>query len=320
MADSMTTDLSPFVVPQEIAKAIGEVMTQIKSLPKGERNQHGGYNFASIDDFLAAIGPLCASAGLIVYQDEGLVDTIDRGGKSWLKATYTFTLGHTSGVVWSKPVSRTVYQSITGPQTTGSCQSYALKQFLRSLFMIPTGDRDDADYHKPEDMPATRPAQQYSKPAEKPAPKRPTPSADASPGALPTIQVLRPDDDDPKWGTYHKALTAALKLCTIEKKPVAEIKAFWARHAEGIKEMHGYGDGKFKEYATDLKSSYFKEIAGAIRRQIESAEFASDVHGLMHDNASLIDQMKKAGGEHKEYAEALEEQYHEAVARLEAVE
>jgi hypothetical protein len=55
---------------------------------------------------------------------------------------------------------RTVFQSITGPQTTGSCQSYCLKQFLRSLFLIPTGDRDDADYHKPQDMPAATQAPQ----------------------------------------------------------------------------------------------------------------------------------------------------------------
>lgn len=156
MPDTMlpSTITSPGVMPGEIAKAIGEVMAQIKSLPKGERNDHGGYQFASIDDFLAAVGPLCAAAGLIVYQDEDAVDMIDRGGKAWLKITYAFSVGHVSGVVCSKPMRRTVFQAITGPQTTGSSQSYALKMFMRSLFMIPTGDRDDADYHKPQEMPA----------------------------------------------------------------------------------------------------------------------------------------------------------------------
>jgi hypothetical protein len=159
MPDTMihTPVIAPAIapaIPVEIAKAIGEIMTQIKSLPKGERNDHGHYDFASIDDFLAAVGPLCSAAGLIVYQDEDAVDLIDRGGKAWLKVTYAFRLGHVSGILYDRPARRTVFQAITGPQTTGSCQSYALKQYLRSMFLIPTGDRDDADYGKQQDMAA----------------------------------------------------------------------------------------------------------------------------------------------------------------------
>src|SRR5688500_17369809 len=55
-------------IPAEIAQAIGQVMTGIKSLPKSEHNGHAGYNFASIDAFLSAVGPLCSAAGLIVLQ------------------------------------------------------------------------------------------------------------------------------------------------------------------------------------------------------------------------------------------------------------
>jgi len=32
-----------------------------------------------------------------------------------------------------------------GAQAAGSAQSYALKQFMRGLFLIPTGDADDPD-------------------------------------------------------------------------------------------------------------------------------------------------------------------------------
>lgn len=151
-------------VPAEISKAIGEIMAQVKSLPKGERNDHGHYNFASIDDFLAFVGPLCSAAGLIVYQDEDSVDIIDRGGKAWLKVTYAFRLGHVSGILHDRPARRTVFQSITGPQTTGSCQSYALKQYLRSMFLIPTGDKDDPDYQKQQDMPAAQKPTHYVEP------------------------------------------------------------------------------------------------------------------------------------------------------------
>jgi hypothetical protein len=184
-------------VPVEIAKAISEIMAQVKSLPKGEWNEHGRYGFASVDDFLAEIGPLCAAAGLIVFQDEESMDVVDRGNKAWLKATYAFTLGHANGVTSSQPIRRTVFQSITGPQTSGSCQSYAHKMFLRSLFMIPTGDREDPDFQRQQDMPAAqearqKPAQRATTPPRAPAPQKPAAAvqqASGGPGGIEHIHI-----------------------------------------------------------------------------------------------------------------------------------
>jgi hypothetical protein len=158
-------------MPAEVARAIAEVMGQIKSLPKGATNSHAGYNFASIDNFLSVVGPLCAAAGLIVLQDEDTVDLIDRAGKAWLRITYSFQLAHSSGAIWERTMRRTDFQRIDGPQTTGGTQSYALKQFLRSLFQIPTGDRDDADFTPKEDMPAQtrQPVQDAPRPKAAPA-------------------------------------------------------------------------------------------------------------------------------------------------------
>jgi hypothetical protein len=42
-----------------------------------------------------------------------------------------------------------------GAQAFGSAQSYALKQFMRSLFQIPTGDKEDADFAVPASLPQT---------------------------------------------------------------------------------------------------------------------------------------------------------------------
>ena len=58
-------------------------------------------------------------------------------------------------------------------QTSGRCQSYALRQFLRSLFQIPTGDRDDADCRPQADVPADDPqlGQRPEKHTGKPSPR-----------------------------------------------------------------------------------------------------------------------------------------------------
>jgi hypothetical protein len=43
----------------EILPAVVAAMGAVRKLGKGERNKHDGYNFASIDDFLALVNPIC---------------------------------------------------------------------------------------------------------------------------------------------------------------------------------------------------------------------------------------------------------------------
>jgi hypothetical protein len=144
-------------IPEAVAGAINMVMGRIKGLLRTERNRVGGYRFASIDDFLGAVNPLCAKAGLIILQDEldaRLVhDGTELNQRSWLWATFTFTLAHKSGALYG-PLTRSVMVPAAGAQSFGAAQSYALKQFMRSLFQIPTGDGDDADTIAPRRFPA----------------------------------------------------------------------------------------------------------------------------------------------------------------------
>lgn len=143
-------------MPEAVAGAINAVMGQIKGLLKTERNRAAGYRFASIDDFLAAVNPLCAKAGLIIIQDELDARLVHDGtqltNRSWLWATFTFTLAHKSGALYG-PLTRSIMVPAVGAQAFGAAQSYALKQFMRSLFQIPTGDREDADFIAPQRLP-----------------------------------------------------------------------------------------------------------------------------------------------------------------------
>lgn len=203
-----------FGMPTVIAAAVSEIMGKVKSLPKGEWNGHGQFNFASIDDFLAAVGPMCAEAGLIVLQDEDGLEMIERNGKGWLRITYTFTLAHKSGVLWERPMRRTVIQQISGPQTTGGTQSYALKMFMRSLFQIPTGDRDDADYQPKHEM-DTRTARQEGQGRNQPAIQPPAPvklleaTPSASDGSLTRIGIPQ-GNDGLQVGTWTRLALEAL--------------------------------------------------------------------------------------------------------------
>jgi len=157
------THKNAMAMPPKVAAAIGEVMKAVPKLKKGEKNTHANYNFASIDDFLEAVRPLCAESGLIIVQDEASFDLregTDKNGKTvrWLLLTFQFTLVHTSGETWAHRPRRTIMvNAAMGAQAFGAAQSYALKQFQRSLFQIATGEKgEDADSHPPGDLPGDR--------------------------------------------------------------------------------------------------------------------------------------------------------------------
>ena len=134
----------------KVIAAINAVAAEVTRLGKSEKNQHGRYSYASIDDFLSMTGPLCAKHGLVVMQDERECEV--RG--EWLLMRFEFTLAHASGEVWAtRPVRSILVSAKMGPQAFGAAQSYCLKQFLRSLFQIATGENDDIDAHKATPLP-----------------------------------------------------------------------------------------------------------------------------------------------------------------------
>ena len=133
----------------KINAAINAAMGQIQKLAKGDRNQHGNYSFASVDAFLDMCRPICAEHGLHPQVDSVSTETFSAGNaKLWAKFSYKIGMGHVSGEK-TDPVGMDVMLPLTGAQTSGSAQSYAVKQFLRALLMISTGDKDDVDF-KPQ--------------------------------------------------------------------------------------------------------------------------------------------------------------------------
>lgn len=133
--------------------AIAKVTAGVKRLAKGERNSHGGYNFAGIDDFLEMTGKLCGDAGLNVLMDEDEFEIIPeffstKSGKvAGLRMRFAIWLrcqGEKDG-----PYRRSIIVPANmGSQAFGAAQSYVEKQFLRATFQIPTGDKgEDLDAH-----------------------------------------------------------------------------------------------------------------------------------------------------------------------------
>lgn len=139
------TDTPTF--PPKLAAALCKVSGDVKQLGKSERNEFAKYNFVSVDRFYEAIGGLMAKHGVHAIPDciESEVVANAKSGKPLLRERWAFTLVHESGEC-AGPFHRTVTVPAEGAQAHGSSESYAQKQFLRGVFRVPTGDKDDADY------------------------------------------------------------------------------------------------------------------------------------------------------------------------------
>lgn len=133
-------------MPASIVKAISAIKATVHAVRKSQKNQHGGYMFASTDDIYAAVANKMGEVGYHVHGLEQKCDIVrlEKDGKTvqWLNAVYSF-MHMTETDTWSHPDDkRTLYIQITGPQTFQAAQSYAEKAYLRSLFKLPTGDMD----------------------------------------------------------------------------------------------------------------------------------------------------------------------------------
>jgi len=136
----------------KVYAAISKTMKAVQTVSKDDKNDHGNYNFASIDGFLGGCRDACAANGL--HPEISVISYEPFTGsnsKQWATYTYEVVMCHESGEE-TKPVQTVVSLPITGAQTSGSAQSYALKQYLRGLFLIKTGEKDDPDFNAPVDL------------------------------------------------------------------------------------------------------------------------------------------------------------------------
>lgn len=145
----------------KIYSAVAKAMGEIKRVGKDNRNTEQKYDFASIDDFMAMVGPICAANGIVTIIDEDVREFVEKPGKygptQWVSITYQITTWHASGEQLPT-VRRHVEVIRNGPQAYGAAQSYVLKQYYRGLLAIPTGDKDDPDHGTtPEEPVGKRP-------------------------------------------------------------------------------------------------------------------------------------------------------------------
>lgn len=132
---------------------INEKLRSVQSeliVPKGKKNQFGGFNYRSVEDILTAVKPLCAKHGLLLTLTD---DVVEKG--NYIYITSTATVEDEEGGVksvkgWARdPLEK---KGMDAAQVTGTSSSYARKRALGGLFLIDDEvDTDSLDNRTPQE-------------------------------------------------------------------------------------------------------------------------------------------------------------------------
>ena len=125
----------------EVVSALVKVATEIKPVAKAGKaaQQMGGYSFRTIDDVVnACSGPMARNGLLIVPAMTETKSEVwnDKWRKEYVR--FRFRIMHVSGEYIETEI---VGQALdNGDKGIGKATSYALKELLTRMFLIPTGD------------------------------------------------------------------------------------------------------------------------------------------------------------------------------------
>lgn len=132
-------------IPAEIVKALCLVTLHVSKVRFDSRNEHDGYDYASVDAIYEGVRKQMAEAGLGVLLLETGFNKFPgaKPGSMNAQITFQYVLVHASGASWAdRHAKRTVIVRWSGPQSSQAAQSYVEKAIIKSLFKLPTGEPD----------------------------------------------------------------------------------------------------------------------------------------------------------------------------------
>ena len=142
---------------------LAAAISKMETVPKnGERGGREGYKYATADDVYAACRVALAGEGVVIRQQEISQVTDDTyTGTNGKKIFFTYHLWFECAGEQEERDVRQIAVVVYGVQGYQAAATYALKYWLRSRLLLPTGE-PDLDESQPE---APQPQQQRAKPA-----------------------------------------------------------------------------------------------------------------------------------------------------------
>ena len=129
-----------------IYQAINNVMRDVQSVRKGEKNTHGGFNFRGIDAVTNAVGPALREHGVIVVPKvlDAQYDTVHVGQKQTVMSRVALRVRFT----WVGPEGDSIESEVqsesfdSGDKATAKAHSVAFRTAMLQTLCLPTDEKD----------------------------------------------------------------------------------------------------------------------------------------------------------------------------------
>ena len=131
----------------ELQKKLMAVQTELKVLKNNAKNDLK-FTWRTTEDILQEAKPLCIREDLLLTISDKIINV---GVSNYIESTATVTSGENSLSCTGLAKEPDKLMSMSAPQITGSCSSYARKTALCGLFAI--DNNDDPDNEEPPEPP-----------------------------------------------------------------------------------------------------------------------------------------------------------------------
>lgn len=129
-----------------IYQALNNVMRDVQSVRKGEKNTHGGFNFRGIDAVTNAVGPALREHGVIVVPKvlDSQYDTVHVGQKQTVMSRVALRVRFT----WIGPEGDSIESEVqsesfdSGDKATAKAHSVAFRTAMLQTLCLPTDEKD----------------------------------------------------------------------------------------------------------------------------------------------------------------------------------
>jgi hypothetical protein len=242
----------------KVFAAISKIMAEVGTVKKDGKNTFHNYAYATAADIAHALQKKVADAGLVIVQTENKMET--HFDNSILTVEYSFILSHISGEQLPFIITKTGASSLKNSKggiddkAINKCSTAALKYFLLALFLIPTGDYDDADADGDTDGAPPKPRATQSKSQDKAPPQaaeKPVEEVSApvdaatgtvTPHAIP-VPMVEGKGDPVGWSSLYIAAINAAKdepeldaWVKLNAKLMGDVAKYAAKAHKGIVE------------------------------------------------------------------------------------
>lgn len=129
-----------------IYQALNNVMRDVQSVRKAEKNTHGGFNFRGIDAVTNAVGPALREHGVIVVPKvlDAQYDTVHVGQKQTVMSRVALRVRFT----WVGPEGDSIESEVqsesfdSGDKATAKAHSVAFRTAMLQTLCLPTDEKD----------------------------------------------------------------------------------------------------------------------------------------------------------------------------------